>query len=93
MRKRDYDHFGVDIYVPMATACFQKNDDGRRMVYEVAYVPTSQKRWFKVAAVADSMPFEIRGLSSLLLSSLREVAEVEIDIVASCVSCARQTAF
>jgi hypothetical protein len=47
------------------------------MVYDIAYIATSQKRWLRSSAAADGMPFEGRGLSSLLLVALREMDQSE----------------
>jgi hypothetical protein len=64
-------------YIPMSTACYEKTYEGHRMVYDIAYTAMSQKRWLRSLAAADGMPFEGRGISSLLLVALREMAQSE----------------
>jgi hypothetical protein len=58
-------------YIPISIACYEKIDEGHRMVYDIAHIMTSQKRWLRSSAAPDGMPFEGIGLSSLLLITLR----------------------
>jgi hypothetical protein len=64
-------------YIRMSTACYQKTDEGHRMVYDIAYMATAQRRWLRSSAAANGMPFEGRGHSSLLLVAFREMTQSE----------------
>jgi hypothetical protein len=64
-------------YIPIAAAVFNKEGNNKVMTYNVIMLATSIQGWIMKTANADGLPFESRGASSQVLSSLREMAEVE----------------